>query len=65
MSSKKIKIVGYITPKEKERIQERARSLGMTIGSYLAEVSMWENRFALLPQLRKGGTIICNGRTKE
>lgn len=61
MSSEKTRIVGYMTAEEKKRILERAQSLGMTIGSYLAEVNMWDSRFDLVPQLRKGGTIICNG----
>ncbi len=64
MSSEKIKIVGYVTVAEKEQILESAKSLGMTIGSYLAEISMWQKRFNLLPQLRKGGSIICNGKEK-
>ena len=64
MSSEKIRIVGYMTAEEKDRILLRARSLGMTMGTYLAEVSMWECRYKLMPQLRKGGNIICNGKEK-
>ncbi len=61
----KIKTIGYMTKEEKERIQKRARQMGMTIGGYLAEMAMWESRFTLLPQLRKGGNIICNGKAQS
>lgn len=61
MKAQKPKIIGYVTQEEKEHIVKRAHSLGMTIGAYIAEISMWDNRFDLIPQLRKGGNIICNG----
>jgi hypothetical protein len=62
MSTEKIKIVGYVTPEEKASIQERAKILGLSIGAYFNELSMWDNRHDLIPQLRKGGSITCNGR---
>lgn len=65
MSSEKIKLIAYMTPQEKEIIKRRAKKHGMTIGAYCSELAMWENRFELLPQLRKGGSITCNGRAKK
>jgi hypothetical protein len=62
MPQDKVKIIGYVTQDEKDMILERARQLGMSIGVYLYENCMWENRFNLIPQLRKGGSIICNGK---
>jgi hypothetical protein len=64
MSSEKVKIIGYVTPSEKETIQVRAKQLGMSIGAYYFELAMWDNRFNLIPQLRKGGSITCNGKEK-
>jgi len=61
----KTKIVGYITPQEKDSIMERAKELGLTIGAYYSELAMWDNRYNLIPQLRKGGSITCNGGHKE
>jgi hypothetical protein len=65
MSSEKVKIIGYVTPEEKETIQTRAKELGMSIGAYYFELAMWDSRFNLIPQLRKGGSIVCNGKEKE
>jgi len=64
MSEGKLKIIGYVTPQEKELIQARAKKLGMPIGAYFHEIAMWDARNNLLPQLRKGGTITCNGKEK-
>ena len=65
MPTEKIKIVGYVTQEEKDSIQKRAKELGMSIGAYYCELSMWDNRYNLIPQLRKGGSIICNGGQKD
>lgn len=62
MATQKIKIVGYVTQEQKDTIHDRARSLGMSIGAYCAELAMWDKRYNLTPQLRIGGTIVCNDR---
>lgn len=64
MSREKVKLIGYVTPDEKQIVQDRAKELGMSIGAYCFELSMWDARHNLIPQLRKGGSIICNGRAK-
>ena len=64
MAKDKCKIVGYITTEQKADIDARAKKLGLTVGAYFYELSMWDARYNLIPQLRKGGSIICNGRAK-
>jgi len=65
MSSAKVKLIAYMTPQEKEIIKQRASKHGMTIGAYCSELAMWDNRHNLLPQLREGGSITCNGKAKK
>jgi len=65
MDTEKKKIVGYVTSEEKKLIDNRAKDLGMTIGTYFFELAMWDKRYDLIPQLRKGGSITCNGNTKK
>ncbi len=57
MSSIKFKKMIYVTQKDKERIRQRAKALGMADSAYLTELSMWEARHNLLPKLREGGVI--------
>lgn len=61
----KHKIIGYVTTTEKAIIQKRAKMLGMSIGAYFFELSMWDNRDDLLPKLRQGDSIISNRKPIE
>ena len=65
MEGEKKKVVGYVTQEQKDYIDKRAKQLGMTIGGYFFELAMWDNRHDLIPQLRKGGSITCNGNSKK
>lgn len=65
MTNRKVKVVGYVTLAEKATIQERAKELGMPIGAYCFEMAMWDSRYNLIPQLRKGGSITCNGKATD
>jgi len=60
----KVKLVTYMTKEDKERYVTRADQLNVSMTAYITELCMWETRYNLLPQLRKGGTIVCNGKNK-
>ncbi|MHA2065717.1 MAG: hypothetical protein ACXABY_15175 [Candidatus Thorarchaeota archaeon] len=62
MSTEKVKLVVYTTAEAKNRTKERAKAFGMDSSAFVNEVLMWEARHELLSQLRKGGSIICNGK---
>jgi len=64
MSIPKVKLVVYTTAEAKLRTQQRANAFGMDASAFVNEVLMWEDRHNLLPALRKGGSIICNGKAK-
>jgi G:T-mismatch repair DNA endonuclease (very short patch repair protein) len=61
---KKVKLVAYMRKEDADRLRRRAQELNMTISDYMAEILMWEAKYDLLPQLRKGGSITCNGKEK-
>jgi len=64
MSTEKVQFKAYMTPAFKKKTKERALELGLCASTYVNELIMWECRHNLLPQLREGGSIICNGKEK-
>ena len=57
MSSGKMRVTIYLTPENKRRLKDRADSLAMAMGDYVAELIICDTRLKILESIRNGVRI--------
>lgn len=54
MSSEKQKLVAYMTAEDKQRVEERARTVNRNMSDYVSELVMWDAQLNLVERARRG-----------